>query len=420
MKVWITQTSEPYPFEEGVRKWRTGILADYLVSLGHEVIWWGCNFTHQKKKLLYPGYKEVAVSKNYRLKLLRGFSYKRNVSLIRYLCYKRVAFQFKQYSLDEEVPDLLIGNLPSYDIAYEAVKYAVRRNIPIIVDARDPFPDAYLKVIPKLFGRLAALILALDRAKVKFVLKNSDSIVSLSEQMMLWAQSYLGRTEPRHVDDKIFYVGYKKTNTDMSKVSTELIDVMQTLYGKFIATFIGIFGKSINFDAIVQCAKILKENGVFNVQIVLGGAGDNYDLVKRRVAGMNNVTILGWVNADEVKYVMEGSHAGLAPYNKNSHQTLPNKIFEYMAYGLPVISTLPGEVCDILKENNCGYGISSNPGRELAIAIADLANDKTKWEVMSQNSRELHSSKFDADKIYGEYVNHLDHIMKRPVFRKKL
>jgi hypothetical protein len=50
MNIWLVQTGELLPLDEGVKKMRIALLADILVERGHNVFWWASAFDHFTKQ----------------------------------------------------------------------------------------------------------------------------------------------------------------------------------------------------------------------------------------------------------------------------------------------------------------------------------------------------------------------------------
>ena len=67
----------------------------------------------------------------------------------------------------------------------------------------------------------------------------------------------------------------------------------------------------------------------------------------------------GWLAETELQSVLDHTHFGLMFYNKSSPQGWPNKLFEFMSNGIPIINTLKGESYKLIKEKKLGYNISS-------------------------------------------------------------
>ena len=83
--------------------------------------------------------------------------------------------------------------------------------------------------------------------------------------------------------------------------------------------------------------------------------------------------------------------------------SLPNKFFEYLAYGLPIISSLKSEMEVLIHQRKLGFNYYSQSADSLASAIIKLDNN-----YKSKSSRNLILKEFDdnfnGDKIYFKFA----------------
>lgn len=87
---------------------------------------------------------------------MHGPGYSKNVSLSRVRHNRILARTFqKQICQSQPQPDVLFACLPIPELAEKATLYGQERQIPVIVDVRDEWPDLYLTVFPP---RLHALV----------------------------------------------------------------------------------------------------------------------------------------------------------------------------------------------------------------------------------------------------------------------
>jgi hypothetical protein len=149
VKIWLVQIGEPLPLNKKVRKLRTAILADRLVSRGHEVRWWASAFDHNLKVTLFPQDQELRLSPGLALHILKGCGYAGNISLSRYLDHRLIAAKFRRQAGRLAPPDIVVASMPCHHVAFEAVRYARCRNIPVLVDVRDLWPDIFLTKVRK-------------------------------------------------------------------------------------------------------------------------------------------------------------------------------------------------------------------------------------------------------------------------------
>ena len=83
--------------------------------------------------------------------------------------------------------------------------------------------------------------------------------------------------------------------------------------------------------------------------------------------------------------------------------SLPNKFFEYLAYGLPIISSLKSEMEVLIHQRKLGYNYYSQSSESLASAIIKLDNN-----FKSKSSKNLilkeFEDNFNGDKIYFKFA----------------
>lgn len=414
MNIWLIQTGEPLPIKNGVRKMRTAILADKLLERGHEVLWWASAFEHQQKKMVSKNDKNFDISEKYTIRVLSGCKYQKNVSIARYINHLIIAFKFRIQSKKYPKPDVLVVSMPDHWLAYEAANYAKKNDIPYIVDIRDLWPDIFLDRF-KAMGlyRVGRMALALDFARLTFLLKNADSLVAVSKGYLKWGQDKIGR--PENPFDKVSYLGYKTSIVRSLVNEDESLDVPDWLKEREdqkVFVFIGTFGVSYELELILEAAKRFSRSGKTDICFVLAGTGEKFDLISLKAAGLQNVVLPGWIGEKEINVLLKIGYAGLLSYIKDAPQGLPNKPFEYLSAGLPLINSLEGEMADLIDQH--GFGLNYLPGdlEGLCACIERFVSDSYLHNEMSRNASQFFNKYGDADKIYDEYVTHIEKIIK--------
>lgn len=126
-------------------------------------------------------------------------------------------------------------------------------------------------------------------------------------------------------------------------------------------------------------------------RLSLGGLFSEKDTEKEVKAyeGWKKVNELGFLNRDEVSKVYSQSKAGLVTLRPiiNYLDALPVKMFEYMASGLPVISSDNKLWKEIVEGNNCGICVNPLEPKEIADAIEYILTNPKKAEEMGQNGK---------------------------------
>jgi len=413
MNIWLMQTGEPLPIRKSIRKMRTAILADKLVERRHSVFWWAGAFEHQQKIMVSEKDRNFDISDRYAIRVLRGCRYRKNISIARYINYQIVALKFQIQSKKFPKPDVIVASMPDHLLAYEAARYAKKNNIPFIVDIRDLWPDIFLDRFKAmgLYG-VGKIALALDFARLTFLLKNADSLVSMSKGILQWGLDKIGR--PESLFDKVFYLGYKNSNARNLVNEDESLGVPDWLKGREnqkVFVFIGTFGVSYELEFVLDAAKRFERSGRTDVCFILAGTGEKSDIIRKKAARLPNVVLPGWIGEKGINTLLKKGYAGLVPC-KSVKDAMPNKPFEYLSAGLPLISSLEGEMAELIDQHGFGLNYLAGDLNGLYRCIERLAADADLHDKMSGNALEFFQKYGDADKIYGEYVTHIEKIIK--------
>jgi glycosyltransferase involved in cell wall biosynthesis len=404
MNIWLIQTGESLPIKDNIKKMRTAFLADKLIEKGHSVLWWASAFDHLKKNWISK--KDIIINRNDRYKIftLKGIGYKKNISFTRFIDHKIIAHKFKKLTFKMQKPDILVVSTPPYDLAYEAVIFAKKKNIPIIVDIRDEWPDLFLTHLPKCFHNIARILLIKEFKMIKYICAKATSLVSMMNSLLNWG--LLKAKRGRNKNDKVFYIGAKKSNTSETKLAEEFSNFKKISKNNFVVFFIGTFCRNNDPSIIVDCAKKLLNK---NIYFVVAGDGELCHKIKTRTIGLTNVLIPGWLSEAKIISLLKYSHIGVCstPYTRNA---FPNKVFTYLSAGLPTVSAFQGDLKMMIDKYNIGLYYPPNDVNELANCIMRLYDNSELYKEMSDNAKKIFDEKFDADKIYTEYVKHIEKV----------
>jgi len=103
--------------------------------------------------------------------------------------------------------------------------------------------------------------------------------------------------------------------------------------------------------------------------------------------GWSKVVDLGIISRSEVANLLAKSAVGLVTYlpAPNHIDAQPNKLFEYMSVGLPVIASYFPLWKEIVEENNCGVCVDPNNSEEIANKMKYFFNHNKEIEEMGKN-----------------------------------
>lgn len=178
---------------------------------------------------------------------------------------------------------------------------------------------------------------------------------------------------------------------------------------EFLAVFTGTHGLANGLDAVLDAAAELKRLGRTDISIALIGRGSEKKWLQQRAKSenLNNVVFLDPVSKVTLANYLSGADAGLQILRNVPafyYGTSPNKFFDYIAAGLPVINNYPGWLAELIEDNRCGLAIPPENARKLADALIKLADDETMRARMSINARTLAETRFGRKKLAKNWV----------------
>ena len=183
---------------------------------------------------------------------------------------------------------------------------------------------------------------------------------------------------------------------------------------KFKAVFAGAHGYANGLDAVLDAAKILLQKGVDDIQIQFIGDGVLKPKLSQRIEdeNINNCKFIDPMpKADLFTYLRKNADIGLMILDNIPafyYGTSPNKFFDYITLGLPVLNNYPGWLAEMITKNKCGMAIKPGDSEVFAEALITLKNDNKSLIQMGQNARQLAVSKFDRNKLSDRFVDFLE------------
>lgn len=183
----------------------------------------------------------------------------------------------------------------------------------------------------------------------------------------------------------------------------------------FVAVFTGAHGMANGLGAILDAAAELKKKSRNDIKLLFIGDGKlKPGLVKRAVAeGLDNCLFMDPVPKTVLTAYLKGADAGLmtlANVPAFYYGTSPNKFFDYIAMGMPVINNYPGWLAEMITEHKCGLAVPPDNPQAFAAAIEKMADDRTMARQAGINARTLAELKFDRTDLGNQLVDRLERV----------
>lgn len=404
MNIWIITTGEPLPLV-GERAHRVGILSKMLSEKGHNVSWWTTTFDHQTKSYIKNSFSKKINNNGVNLVMLHSNQpYDKNISLNRIINHKQVSEDFKLKSKTKVKPELIFCSYPTVQLSYQAVRYGLENRVPVFIDVRDLWPDIFLHPLPKFLRPLGKIFLFNYFRKARFIFNNCDGITGVSEKYLNFGLKYAGRIKSKK--DDVFPLGYDTQGENEINLDDHDFKQLNIISENFNIWFVGTFGRTYDLTTVIKVAKKIEKTHP-NVSFIFTGDGEKMEIWKKESKFLKNIVFTGWVGKDELHYISSKSNIGLMAYSEGAPQGLPNKIFEYMSAGLPILSSLQTETKELISNEKLGLSYIPNNPNDLLLKLKTLISNKKLLKEMRYNSLKTFKEKFDSEIIYENLIKFL-------------
>jgi glycosyltransferase involved in cell wall biosynthesis len=314
--------------------------------------------------------------------------YKSSVAALKFEIYfnywkKILELTFTQNSFDA----IHLHDLPLAQIAHQ---FAQKYQIPFVLDLHENRPEImksyqHLNTFP---GKYLSSIKAWRKYEEKFVKLADRVIVVTPEAADYYGQKYsLSPAEFTVVENYIDTEEFIKLAESSGRISK--------YSNKFLVVYFGDTGLRRGTMEILQVAKKLKSNpsvhfiiiGNSKEQQILEAAQQNLDL--------DNLDLLGWLPIEKAVEYIKISQIGLCPFHRNIHHdtTFANKMFQYLALGIPVLVSDCTAQKRVVQAEKCGMIFPAAKVDALQEKIEQMQNsaDYHEW---SQNAQTMTKSRY--------------------------
>ena len=178
---------------------------------------------------------------------------------------------------------------------------------------------------------------------------------------------------------------------------------------QLLAIFTGTHGNANGLDAVLNAATVLKERGREDIRIALVGQGREKPNLKTQAEerGLENVLFLDPVPKIKLSGLMAGADIGLQVLRNVPafyYGTSPNKFFDYISAGLPVLNNYPGWLAGLIEETDCGFAVPPDDPTAFADALIAAASDREALRQKGMNAQELAETSFSRAKLSSDWV----------------
>lgn len=413
--IWNHYATDMYKNHGGRHYW----FAENLIKQGYNATIFCANTYHNRLEYIDTGNKKYCtdIINNIPFVFVRtiralgnGFDRIKNMGLF-YLNLFSVA---KDYAKLNGKPNVIIASSVHPLTMVAGIKIAKKFDIPCICEVRDLWPEAIFAFNKAKENSLLGKILV---AGEHWIYKKANAIIFTKEgdtdyiKEKKWDKDQGGSidlSKCHYINNGVDLNAFLKLSTDNFLKDSDL-DI-----NRFNITYVGAIRPVNNVGKILDAAYQLKEYK--DIQFLIYGDGNQKEMLKERVVaeGLNNVKMKGFVSKQYIPYILSKSSVNILNYSQKQYNwsrgNSSNKLFEYMASGKPIISTVKMGY-SIIDKYKCGFEIENASGNDLAKSILQVKNmSEEEYKRMGQNAMNG-AENFDFNILTEKLIEVINKIM---------
>ncbi|MEN2667385.1 glycosyltransferase family 4 protein [Listeria aquatica] len=303
--------------------------------------------------------------------------------------------------------DLIFATSTPLTIGIPAMKLSKKLDAPFVFEVRDLWPEAPIQMGYINFKPLQHFLRLIE----KRIYKKAEHIVCLSPGMADGVRSR-GITEekvtviPNLADLELF----SEENIDQ-EFKQEIVEEFG-LKDKFIVTHIGAMGEANGLHYLLNAAEHIQNRGTQEIKFLIVGSGKTKPSLvaesKRR--NLQNIIFIDSIEKSDVPTYLDLANITITSFLPKPilATNSPNKFFDALAAGKPIIVNSNGWTKNIVEEQEIGYYVDAEKPEQLAKLLIELKDKKEYLKSLKEKIKNLAKMQYSADgavanltKIFG-------------------
>jgi len=278
---------------------------------------------------------------------------------------------------------ILCRDLP---LAIPSIRVARRLRIPVVLDMAENYPAMLRSRRATGRTRLSDVLIrnaTLARRVEEWVLPRLDGLFVVVEESQ---DRLVAMGAPA---DRIAVVG---NTPPVSRLDDPTARPDEQLPLRLV--YLGLLELQRGLATVLDALALLVRDG-FPVRLDVYGGGCDEHILREHAARLGlaapAVTFHGWVPNEVALARLPLAHVGLIPHWKDESwdTTIPNKLFDYMAAGLPVISSSAAPAARIVRTTGAGLVHRDRDAADLAAAVRALADPDVRSAAAAAGRRAI-------------------------------
>jgi len=247
-------------------------------------------------------------------------------------------------------------------------------------------------------------------------LRKADALTGVGRGMVQWAQERSGRSTALCSHDKHFYQSQPDSIVTAAS-GIELYDFwknhdVEVDEPLFRIVFAGGLYTSIDAQTLFDGLRRLPEDLQDQVEVLVCGSGPLLRLFQDAAVELPCLKLVDWVPHVQLMGILRHSDAGLMNYfdRFDFRRSIPNKVVDYTAAGLPIITGVTGELADLAGDSGAVIPYRVGDPDSICAAIEKVCKQRGRRRGPSRYLFETH---FESSTVMHMFVKFLENTAKR-------
>jgi glycosyltransferase involved in cell wall biosynthesis len=367
-------------------------LALFLVEQGHRVTIITSPISYLTGGQKADKQEPKGLNENAELRIIRSYTYPALHRSFYHRVLSFISFMVSSFlqGLRVKGVDLVWGTSPPIFQGMTALILARLKRVPFVFEVRDLWPAFAIEVgvlRQPLLIRLSEWLECFLYRKAEQVLVNSPGFTNHVEKR----GARQVHVVPNGADPRMFQSETTRKEDFTSLGSKD----------RFVALYAGAHGMSNDLQVVLQAAALLQHRQ--DISFVLLGDGKDKTLLMEKAEEMklHNLEFLPPVPKNEMGPALASASACIAILKPiDLYATVyPNKVFDYMAAGKPVVLAIEGVVREVIEDAGAGIAVPPGDPHSLSEAVCWLANHPEQAIEMGKRGRLYVEQHFDRTKL---------------------
>lgn len=300
--------------------------------------------------------------------------------------------------------DMVFATSTPLTVGYVALRLKAKKKFPYVFEVRDLWPEFPIQI-----GVIKnPLLIWFLRKFEKRIYDKSEHVIALSPGMqdgVIATGTPIEKTTmiPNMSKPDLFYP---------HEVDMNVIKEFNIALNKFNVVHFGSMGVANGLEYIIDAAKAVKDKGCEDINFIFMGFGATEPLLKQRTEqyGLTNVKFLGNHKMKTVIEVVNSCDASITTFKNlpilatNS----PNKLFDSLSAGKPIIVNSAGWTKDMVEQAECGFFVDPDDPNALADKLIEVKDQKYLLEKWGKNARKLSEEVYDKARLSSQVADVLE------------